>query len=116
MVEWCVHPDLVPREKVVYIPELTPGHRPPLFLDSEEIIYHIQPTLCYRLEIDILEVEDWHVLFSSSVSSEDSDSSSASPASLIGQDRLLALMRARPRGLVAAMSTIKLPRSLPRYR
>jgi hypothetical protein len=56
----CIHPDLIPREKVIFVPEPVHVHSPPLFLDPAEIIYHSRPTLCYRILIDILEVEDSH--------------------------------------------------------
>jgi hypothetical protein len=49
------------------------------FVGLEEIIYHNQPMLCYRITIDMLEVLDWH---------DPSDSSSLSgdfnPDSLVG--------------------------------
>jgi hypothetical protein len=31
-----------------------------MFLNPEEIIYHYQPMLYYRVQIEVLEVEDWH--------------------------------------------------------
>jgi hypothetical protein len=56
----CIHSDLIPREKVIYIPEPENVHvrGPPMFLDPEEIIYYDQPTLRYRVQINILEVVD----------------------------------------------------------
>jgi hypothetical protein len=57
---WCIHPDLISREKTVYIPEPEPVHArgPPLFLDPEEINYPNRPTLCYWVILDVLEVVD----------------------------------------------------------
>jgi hypothetical protein len=60
MVAWCAHLDLIPREKVVYIPEPQVPHvcGPTMFLNPEDIIHHDQPTLRYRVKIDILEIVD----------------------------------------------------------
>jgi hypothetical protein len=65
---WCMHLDFIPREKVIYIPEPenVQVRGPPMFLDLEEIIYYDQPTLRYRVQINILEVVDWHLPSSSS--------------------------------------------------
>jgi hypothetical protein len=73
---WCVHPDLIPREVIVYVPEPKEVHvrGPPLFLDPKDVIHHNRPMLRYRVRLDIAEVVDWHV--SSDMSSSDSDSSS----------------------------------------
>jgi hypothetical protein len=60
---WCIHPDLIHREKIIFVPEpeMMHVHGTPFSLDLEEIIHHLRPTLCYRVLIDIPEVEDWHV-------------------------------------------------------
>jgi hypothetical protein len=59
---WCVHPDRIPLERIIFVPEPEPieVRGPPLFLDPLEIIYHSRSTLRYRTLIEILEVEDWH--------------------------------------------------------
>lgn len=38
---WCIHPDLVPDEKILVIPERRPPHvvEPPLFLREHELIH-----------------------------------------------------------------------------
>jgi hypothetical protein len=61
---------------VVYIlePEVDHVHWPPLFLNTEEIIYHNQHMLHYQVMINILEVVDWHEPSDLSSSSDDSDS------------------------------------------
>jgi hypothetical protein len=73
---WCVHPDMIPHEKLLYIPEPKFAHvwGPPLFVNPEEFIHHDQPTLFYRVGFDVLEVEDWHVPSDSSSSNGGSDS------------------------------------------
>jgi hypothetical protein len=58
---WCIHPNLIPREKVIFVPESVHVRSPPLFLDPAEIIYHSRLTLRYMILINILEVEDWHL-------------------------------------------------------
>ncbi|CAL5070849.1 unnamed protein product [Urochloa decumbens] len=70
---WCVHPDLIPAEKLMFIPEPqdTSGGGN-LFLRPEEIIHSKHDGLWYRVEIRILEVQDW-ADESSSSSSEDED-------------------------------------------
>jgi hypothetical protein len=72
----CIHPDMIPREKLLYIPEPEFAHvwGPPLFVNPEEFIHHSQPTLFYRVGFDVLEVEDWHVPSDSSSSDGGSDS------------------------------------------
>jgi hypothetical protein len=69
---WCIHPDLIPWEKIIFMPEPVHVRGPPLFLDPAEIVYHSRPTLRYRILIDILEVEDWHYGLDSS-SDDDHD-------------------------------------------
>jgi hypothetical protein len=70
VVAWCIHPDLIPVEKIMFMPEpdmdLLWG--PPLFINPEDIIYHNQPMLSYRISIDIIDIEDWHTPSVSSLS------------------------------------------------
>jgi hypothetical protein len=70
---WCVHPDLIPKAKIMHIlePEEVFVRGPPLFLNPEETIFQNHPTLHYRVEIDILKVEDWHDTSNSSSSDDD---------------------------------------------
>jgi hypothetical protein len=67
---------MIPREKLLYIPEPEFAHvwGPPLFVNLEGFIHHSQPTLFYRVGIDVLDVEDWHVPSDSSSSDGGSDS------------------------------------------
>jgi hypothetical protein len=70
---WCVHPDLIPRAKIIHIPEPEEVfiHGPLLFLDPEETIFHNHPTLHYMVVINILEAEDWQGTYDSSSSDND---------------------------------------------
>ncbi|CAL5044434.1 unnamed protein product [Urochloa decumbens] len=58
---WAVHPDLIPEEVVVIVPEkdapFSPGN---LFLRPEELIHTSKSTLRYRVSIEVREVQDWH--------------------------------------------------------
>jgi hypothetical protein len=58
---WCIHPDVIPQEKVVFIPdpEVVVEREPPLFIDLEEVIYHSHPTLRHQVLIEVIEVVDW---------------------------------------------------------
>jgi hypothetical protein len=55
---WCIHSDLIAKEKILFIPEPEPvhGREPPLFVDLEEVIYNSKPMLRYRVVIKILEI------------------------------------------------------------
>jgi hypothetical protein len=59
---WCVHPDLIPREIIVFAPEPEEVYvrGPSLFLNLEDIDHHSRPTQRYRVLMGILEVVDWH--------------------------------------------------------
>jgi hypothetical protein len=59
---WCIHPNLIPRERINFVLEPVQVRGPPLSMDPAEISYHSRPTLRYRVLIDILLVEDWHSL------------------------------------------------------
>ncbi|CAL5033832.1 unnamed protein product [Urochloa decumbens] len=58
---WAAHPDLIPEEVVVIVPEkeapFSPGN---LFLRPEELIHSSKSTLRYRVSIEVREVQDWH--------------------------------------------------------
>ncbi|KAG2569883.1 hypothetical protein PVAP13_7NG446101 [Panicum virgatum] len=69
---WCVDPDLIPNEVVIRIPEpVDTNVGAELFLRSAEIIFHSQPLLRHRVEIEILEIQDWNDDSDSSVSPYD---------------------------------------------
>jgi hypothetical protein len=72
---WCVHPDLIPCERLMFIPEPDEVHirGPPLFLETEEVIHSSRLALWYRVFIDVIKVEDWRPPLESFTSS-DSDS------------------------------------------
>jgi len=55
-----VHPDLVPDEMVLAIPELEPVHDggPPLFLRPWEVIHDEVPALRYWIQIRLVEFQD----------------------------------------------------------
>jgi hypothetical protein len=67
---------MIPREKLLYIPEPEFAHvwGDLLFVNPEEFIHHSQPIMFYRVGFDVLEVEDWHVPSDSSLSDGGSDS------------------------------------------
>jgi hypothetical protein len=47
VVAWCIHQDLIPVEKILFVPEpdVVILRGPPLFVDPKEVIFHNQPTL-----------------------------------------------------------------------
>ncbi|CAL4948394.1 unnamed protein product [Urochloa decumbens] len=57
---WAVHPDLIPQEVVIVVPEkeepFSPGN---LFLRPEELIHASKGSLRYRVSVEIREVQDW---------------------------------------------------------
>jgi hypothetical protein len=70
---WCIHPDLIPREKIIFVPEpkVVTKRGPPMFMDPDEVIYPNHPTLRYKIEVDVIEDADWHVPSDSSSDSDD---------------------------------------------
>ena len=61
---WCADPDLIPNEVIVRIPERVKDlGTNNLFLRPEE--HHELPVLRYKVEIEILEIQDWNVNSSS---------------------------------------------------
>jgi len=57
---WCSDPDRIPNEAFIRIPERVPGlGNNPLFLRPEEVIHHSLSLLRYKVEIEILEIQDW---------------------------------------------------------
>jgi hypothetical protein len=59
-VVWCMDPDLIPNEATIRI--LEPIDRnigANLYLRHEQIIFHSQPLLRHRVEVEILEIQDW---------------------------------------------------------
>lgn len=59
---WCAHPDLVPDEVIMAVPEPEEPHDggPPLYLRPEEIVHSEVPALRYLIHIRIIEFQDWH--------------------------------------------------------
>lgn len=57
VASWCAHPDLVPDEVIMAIPEPEEEHDggPPLFLRPHEIIHTEVPALCYLVRIRLIE-------------------------------------------------------------
>lgn len=61
VAEWCIHPKLIPNEKVIAVPE--PEVHDPcgvLCLRPEEVIHAHLPALRYPVQLRIVEVQDWH--------------------------------------------------------
>jgi len=57
---WCSDPDRIPNEAFIRIPERVPGlGNNSLFLRPEEVIHHHLSLLRYKVEIEILEIQDW---------------------------------------------------------
>lgn len=62
-VVWCSDPDLIPNASYLRIPEPpNPNIGAELYLRPDEIIYHQLRLLSYRIEIEILEIQDWKEL------------------------------------------------------
>jgi len=58
---WCIHPDLVPQEKVIFIQEPPEQYvESGLLLRPHEIIHSKHDGLWYRVDIRIVEVQDWN--------------------------------------------------------
>jgi len=69
-IVWCSDPDHIPNEAVIRVPEKIVGlGNNNIFLWPEQIIHHSLPLLRYKVQIEILEVQDWN----DSSSSDDSD-------------------------------------------
>lgn len=63
---WCAHPDLIPDEKIMAVPEPAEAHDGglPLYLRPHEIIHDEVPAL--RVRLRIVEFQDLHTLGPSS--------------------------------------------------
>lgn len=59
---WCVHPNLIPDEKILAIPEPKKEHDGDLtlYLWSWEIIHSEVPALWYLVRMHLVEFQDWH--------------------------------------------------------
>jgi hypothetical protein len=59
---WCMHPDFVPQEVIVAVPEPEVQFvvEPPLYLREHEIIHFELRALRYLVRIRVVEVQDWH--------------------------------------------------------
>lgn len=78
LVAWCVHPSLIPKEKILVVPEEDEPFvesAPPLFLKQKDLIHTKRHTLRYRVIVFIHEVQDMRPRSppSSSDGSPDSD-------------------------------------------
>lgn len=58
---WCIHPTLIPEQKIVVIPEPTPPHDPHgcLFLREHEVIHPNLPAMRYLARLRVVEFQDW---------------------------------------------------------
>lgn len=58
---WCAHPDLIPDEKIMAVPELEEHDVGSLvYLRPHEIIHDEVPVLRYLVRIRIIKFRDWH--------------------------------------------------------
>jgi hypothetical protein len=59
---WCAHPDLIPDEIIMAVPEPEEVHDggSPLYLRPHEIIHDEVPALRYLVRLRIIEYQDWH--------------------------------------------------------
>lgn len=59
---WCAHPDLIPDQKILALPEPEEEHDggPPLYLRPWEIIETEVPALRYLVQMRLVEFQDWH--------------------------------------------------------
>lgn len=59
---WCAHPDLVPDELIMAVPEPPEEHDggPPLYLWPHKIIHNDLPALRYLVRLRLIEFQDWH--------------------------------------------------------
>lgn len=57
---WCVHPSLIPEEKMFAIPKPTAPHvvETPLYLSEGEIIHAELPALQYLARLRVIEFQD----------------------------------------------------------
>jgi hypothetical protein len=69
---WCIHQDLIPCEKIIFIPESEVAHvyGPPMFLKLEEVIDTHQLMMRHHALIRTLKIEDWHIGSNSSSDGE----------------------------------------------
>lgn len=64
---WCVHPGLIPDQKILIILEPRVPHKPNiLLLRVEEVIQVHLPTWCYLAHLQPIEYQDWASKSSSS--------------------------------------------------
>jgi hypothetical protein len=77
---WCIHPNFIPQEKLIGIPEPDVPFviEPPLYLREHEVIHLELIVLRYRVRIRVIEVQDWTTPTSSDDDAPgDSDNSGA---------------------------------------
>lgn len=64
---WCLHLDIIPKEKLIFIPEPpAPCVECGLFLKPHELNHSKHDGLWYNISINIIEVQDWTVYSDSS--------------------------------------------------
>ena len=66
---WCAHPDLIPDEKIMAVPEWEEEHDggSPLYLRPHEIIHDEVPALRYLVRLRIVEFRVPGLAYSSSI-------------------------------------------------
>lgn len=65
---WCAHPDIIPDENIMAVPEPEEEHDggSPLYLRPHEIIHDEVPMLRYLVRLRLVEFQDWHTPLMSS--------------------------------------------------
>lgn len=60
VVAWCLHPQFVPDEKIIFIPEPNPlVHGEALYIQADEVVLNWLPGLRYLVRLRIVEIQDW---------------------------------------------------------
>lgn len=86
---WCIHPSLIPGDKLIGIPEPEVPFvvEPPPFLRAHEIIHSDLPMLRYRARIRIIQVQDWTTSSGDEGPDDDSDDNNNPDWHFTGGDR-----------------------------
>ncbi|CAD6246221.1 unnamed protein product [Miscanthus lutarioriparius] len=107
---WCVHPDFIPHERLIAIPEPEVPFvvEPTLYLREHEVIHSELPVLQYGVRIRIIEVQDWTAPPSSSDDAPGDSDDNNNPYRDFGGGR--SGHWPRPHGLCWELSVLLRPR------
>lgn len=62
LAAWCVHPDLIPRARTIWVQDPIPPHEPGiLHLKPHEVMHTRLDGLMYDVQVELVEVQDWFV-------------------------------------------------------